>query len=67
MLTNSPEYIALKARVAKYLNIDSSNIFSIENPMKNKKLPYWLVTMVNGKFGSVLLRDSPEGFLAVNS
>ena len=67
MLTNSPEYKALKVRVAKYLNIDSSNIFSIENPMKNKKLPYWLIKMKIGiRFNSILLRDSRHGFSVVN-
>ena len=67
MLTNSTEYKALKNRIAKYLNIDSNNIFSIENPMKNKKLPYILVKMKIGiRFNSILLRDSRHGFSVVN-
>ena len=67
MLTNSPEYKALKNRVAKFLSIGIDDIYSIENPMRNKKLPYWLVTVVDSRFGSILLKDSPEGFSVVNS
>jgi len=67
MLTNSPEYKALKVRVAKYLSIGIDDIYSIENPMKNKKLPYWLVKMKIGiRFNSILLRDSRHGFSVVN-
>ena len=66
MLTNSPEYKALKSRVAKYLSIDSNDIESIVNPMRNKKRPYLLVTLVDSRFGATLLKDSKSGFTVVN-
>jgi len=65
MLTNTIEYKALKNRVAKYLSIDSSNISSIVNPMWNKKLIYYLVTLVDIRFRSLLLRDTKDGFTVV--
>jgi len=66
MLTNSPEYKALKNRVAKYLSISIYNIHSIVNPMVNKKLPYHLVTFFDARFKVVLLRDTKSGFTVVN-
>jgi len=66
MLTNSTEYEKLKMRIARYLNIDGDNIHSIVNPMRNKKLPYHLVTLFDARFRVVLLRDTKSGFLVVN-
>lgn len=66
MLTNSPEYKALKNRVAKYLSISIDDIYSIENPMRNKRLPYLLVERVDSRFRAVLLRDTKKGFIVVN-
>ncbi len=65
MLTNSQEYHDLKRRVAEYLSIDTDDIYSISNPMRNKKLPYLLVTLVESRFRSMLLRDTKGGFAVI--
>ena len=65
MLTNTIEYKALKERVAKFLNMSSEGIHSIVKPMRNKKLPYILVTLIDARFRSVLLRDTKGGFTVV--
>lgn len=61
MLTNSKEYQELKKKVASFLNINTNDIYDIDNPLKNKKTrKVYLVSLLNGK--TYMLHEK-DGFL----
>ena len=62
MLTNSIEYKDLVNRISSFLSIDSSKIYSVSNPLRNKKIKnVYMVTIKNSR--GIMLKDTNDGLI----